>query len=156
MFMSATPRIFYFDDNDEEYDFYEEIFGKIVYKWNMGDAIKAKKICDYKIYVPNIKLDNDFFIDDIKKEINIENLDNDILKKCNYFLRGILETGCRKSIIYVRTHVEAEKFKNMFIQLNEYFALQLNVDTILSSNNKNEREAKLKLFTEFNGISLLI
>ena len=156
MFMSATPRIFYFDDNDEEYDFYEEIFGKIVYKWNMGDAIKAKKICDYEIYVPDIKLDNQLLIDDIKQEINIENLDNDIIKKCNYFLRGILETGCRKSIIYVRTHVEAEQFKNTFIQLNEYFVLQLNVDTILSSSSKNDREEKLKSFTEFNGISLLI
>jgi hypothetical protein len=122
----------------------------------MGDAIKAKKICDYEIYVPDIKLDNQIFIEDIKEEIVIENLDNDIIKKCNYFLRGILETGCRKSIIYVRTHVEAEQFKNTFIQLNEYFALQLNVDTILSSNSKNDREAKLRSFTEFNGISLLI
>ena len=156
MFMSATPRIFYFDDNDEEYDFYEEIFGKIAYKCNMGDAIKDKKICDYEIYVPDIKLDNQILINHIDQEINIKNLDNDIVKKCNYFLRGILETGCRKSIIYVRTHVEAEDFKKTFIQLNEYFALELNVDTILSSDNKNNREDKLKLFTEFNGFSLLI
>ncbi len=156
MFMSATPRLFYFDENDEEYDFYEEIFGKIVYTWNMGDAIKAKKICDYEIYVPDIKLDNKIFIDDIKKEINIEKLDNNIVKKCNYFLRGILETGCRKSIIYVKTHIEAEEFKNTFILLNDYFALELNVDTILSSDTKNEREKKLKSFTDFNGISLLI
>ena len=48
----------------------------------MGDAIKAKKICDYEIYVPDIKLDNKIFIDDIKKEINIEKLDNNIVKKC--------------------------------------------------------------------------
>lgn len=156
MFMSATPRIFYFDNNDEEYDFYEEIFGKIVYKWNMGDAIKAKKICDYEIYVPDIKLDNQVSIDDISKEINIEKLDNIIVKKCNYFLRGLLETGCRKSIIYVTTHVEAEQFKNTFILLNEYFALEMNVDTLLSSNTKNERDEKLKLFTDFNGFSLLI
>lgn len=156
MFMSATPRIFYFDDKDEEYDFYEEIFGKIVYKCNMGDAILNKKICDYEIYVPDIKLDNQILINDIDKEVNIKHLDNDIVKKCNYFLRGILETGCRKSIIYVRTHIEAGNFKKTFIELNEYFALEMNVDTILSSDNKNERIEKLKLFTDFKGISLLI
>ena len=156
MFMSATPRIFYFDDKDEEYDFYEEIFGKIVYKCNMGDAILNKKICDYEIYVPDIKLDNQILMNDIDKEIDIKHLEYDIIKKCNYFLRGILETGCRKSIIYVRTHVEAENFKKTFIELNEYFALNLNVDTILSSDNKNSRIEKLKSFTDFKGISLLI
>ena len=156
MFMSATPRIFYFDDKDEEYDFYEEIFGKIVYKCNMGDAIKNKKICDYEIYVPDIQLDNQVLINDIHQEINIKHLDNDIVKKCNYFLRGILETGCRKSIIYVRTHKEAENFKKTFIELNEYFALEMKVNTILSSDNKNDRIEKLKSFTDFKGISLLI
>jgi superfamily II DNA or RNA helicase len=156
LFMSATPRIFYLDDDDEEYDLYEEIFGKIVYKYNMGDAIKNKRICDYQIYVPDIKLNNEIFIQDMSSEIDITKFDNDIVKKCNYLLRGLLETGGRKCIIYVKTHSEADIFKNTFKQLNEYFSLDLHVDTILSMDSKSSREDKLKLFIGFNGIALLI
>ena len=156
LFMSATPRIFYLDDDDKEYDLYEEIFGKIVYKYDMGDAIKNKRICDYQIYVPDIKLNNEIFIKDINEEIDITKLDDDVIKKCNYLLRGLLETGGRKCIIYVKTHSEADAFKNIFIKINEYFSLDLYVDTILSTDNKNAREEKLKLFTKFKGIALLI
>lgn len=156
LFMSATPRIFCLDNEDDEYDSYEEIFGKIIYKYNMGDAIKNKKICDYELYVPDIKLDNEILINDIKNEIDLKNINNDIVTKCNYLLRGMLETGSRKCIIYVRSHEEAHNFKVTFNTLNEYFALELNVDTILSIDNKNDRIKKLKLFTDFVGFSLLI
>ena len=155
LFMSATPRLFYIDD-DEDYDLYEDIFGKIAYTYNMGDAIKNKKICNYEIYVPDINLNNEIFINEINKEVNLNNIENIIVKKCNYLLRAMLETGSRKCIIYVRSHEEANTFRLTLSKLNDYFALDLNVDTILSSDNKNERQRKLNLFTEFIGFSLLI
>ena len=157
LFMSATPRLFYFDQEDEDdLDLNKEIFGNIVYTYNMGDAIKNKKICDYEIFVPDINIDNQFFIDDIKKEIKIDNIENSVLVKSNFLLRGMLETGARKCIIYVETHQEAFRFATCLTDLNEYFALDLYVDTILSDDSKESRETKLEKFTNFNGFVLMI
>jgi len=152
LFMSATPRIYELDDEDLS----EEIFGEVEYSYNMGHAINTGKICDYEVFIPDIKLNNEVFVDDIKKEINIHNIPNDILVKSNYLLRGILETGSRKCIIYTRTHEEANYFKETIIKLNEYFAIELYVDTFLSSDNRNSRKEKLNSFTYFSGISILV
>lgn len=158
LFMSATPRLFYLDQNNDEddIDLNKDLFGNIVYTYNMGDAIKNKKICDYEIYVPDININNNLFIDDIKKEINIDNFENEILVKSNFILRGMLETGARKCIIYVDSHQEAYKYKNCINDINEYFALELYVDTILSDDSKENRETKLQKFSDFNGFVLMI
>jgi len=157
LFMSATPRLFYFDQDDEDdLDLNKEIFGNIVYTYNMGDAIKNKKICDYEIFVPDINLDNKLFIDDIKKEINIDNIENDVIVKCNFIMRGMLETGARKCIIYVESHEEAFNYSSCINELNEYFVLDLYTDTILSSDSKKDREKKLEKFTNFKGFVLMI
>jgi superfamily II DNA or RNA helicase len=152
MFMSATPRIYEIDDEDLS----DEIFGSIEYSYNMGDAIKTKKICDYEVFVPDITLNNNIFIEDIQKEVDIHTISNEIVIKCNYLLRGMLETGARKCILYTRTHQEALAFKETFILINEYFAIELNVNTFLSIDNKSIRQQKLKEFTDFQGISILV
>ena len=152
MFMSATPKLF--DLEDEEID--NCLFGNIDYIYEMGDAIKTNKICDYEIYVPDIHLNNNIFIDEIKKEVTIHNISNDIIIKTNFLLRGMLETGARKCILYAKTQEEAHHFKNTIIQLNEYFVLDMYTETILSNDNKEDRINKIKSFTIFNGISILI
>jgi superfamily II DNA or RNA helicase len=161
LFMSATPRLFEIEDETEDNDSIEssiddEIFGNIEYLYNMGDAIKTNKICDYEIYVPDIQLNNNIFIDDIKKEINIHNLSNEVMIKSNFLLRGMLETGSRKCILYAKTQEEAHNFKETFIKMNEYFVLDIWTDTILSNDNKQNRINKIKYFTDFNGFSIII
>jgi len=155
LFMSATPRLFQIDDELED-DFDDEIFGNIEYLYNMGDAIKTNKICDYEIYVPDIQLNNSIFIDDIKKEIDINNISNEIMIKSNFLLRGMLETGSRKCILYAKTQEEAHNFKETIIKMNEYFSLDIWSDTILSTDNKEKRINKIKSFTDFNGFSIII
>jgi superfamily II DNA or RNA helicase len=155
LFMSATPRLFQID-NELEDDFDDEIFGNIEYLYNMGDAIKTNKICDYEIYVPDIQLNNNIFINDIKKEIDINNISNEIMIKSNFILRGMLETGSRKCILYAKTQEESHNFKEIIIKMNEYFSLDIWTDTILSTDNKEKRINKIKSFTDFNGFSILI
>ena len=46
--------------------------------------------------------------------------------------------------------------KRILIKLNEYFSVDLLVNTILSKDNKESRINKIKSFTVFNGFSILI
>lgn len=157
LFMSATPKIYYLDDDDDDNEeLNKDVFGNIEYKIEMSDAIKNNKICDYELYIPDIQLNNQLFIDDIKKEIDINHLDNEVNIKSNFILRGLLATGSNKTIVYVRTHEEAYKFKNSLTTLNSYFYMDLSVDTLLSSDNKQKRLTKLNIFKSFDGFSLII
>ena len=159
LFMSATPKIFDFEYIEEEGDNekkYNTIFGEIEYLYNMGDAIKNNKICDYEIYIPDIEINNNNFINDISNEINIHNLTKDIIIKSNFILRGMLEVGARKCILYAKNHEESYQFKNTLNEINNYFALDIYVDTLLSNDNLKERNLKLKSFSEFNGLSIII
>ena len=154
LFMSATPRIFQLDEEDDELN--SEIFGEIEYIYNMGDAIRNNKICDYEVYVPDIFTNNSKFITDINDEVDIKNLDNNLVTKANFLMRAMLETGARKCILYARTQDESHSFKEIFTKLNKYFYVDMTIETILSQDKKSERERKIQTFTTFNGFSILI
>ena len=81
LFMSATPRIFELEDEGLN----DDIFGIVEYSYNMGDAIKKNKICDYEVYIPNIELNNNEFIDNIKEEIKIFVLPSFIVVQINFY-----------------------------------------------------------------------
>ena len=155
LFMSATPKIYDVDDDELN----EELFGEIEYSYNMGTAIKNGLICDYEIYLPDIQVNNNLFIKDIDEEINLNEYainSNDLVIKSNFIMRGMLETGSRKCIMYARTHEEAQEYRKILIKLNEYFSVDLLVNTILSKDNKESRINKIQSFTVFNGFSILI
>jgi superfamily II DNA or RNA helicase len=158
LFMSATPRMFNIEINDdnESETFDNSIFGNIEYSYNMGDAIKTNKICNYEIYVPEIVLNYQYFLDEISKEVNIQNISNEILNKSNYIIRGMLETGSKKCILYTQTHQEAYDYMATLMDMNKYFEIDLSVDTILSDDTKNNRAAKIDKFTRFTGYCILI
>jgi hypothetical protein len=157
--MSATPKIYSCndeEDEDETFEFNNELFGQIEYKYEFRDAIKINKICDYEVYIPDIYLDNNIFINDIQSEIDLSKYSNDYLSKCNFLLRAILETGNDRCIIYAKTQNDAYMIKDTIIKLNEYFCLNMYVDTILSDDSNKDRKRKLNNFKTFNGITLLI
>ncbi len=161
LFMSATPRIFNIgddedDEEDEMFDTTNELFGKIEYKYEFRDAIKTNKICDYEVYIPDIQLDNNKFIDDIRNEVDLTDLTNDNLIKSNFLLRSMLETGSQRCIIYAKTQIDAYSIKECIMRLNKYFMLDLYVDTLLSVDGKNDRKTKLNDFKTFDGITILI
>ena len=158
LFMSATPRMFNIEiNNDNESETFDNsIFGNIEYSYNMGDAIKTNKICNYEIYVPEIGLNYQYFLDEIDKEVNIQNISNEILNKSNYIIRGMLETGAKKCILYTQTHQEAYDYVKTLTDMNKYFEIDLSVDTILSDDTKNNRAAKIDKFTRFTGYCILI
>ena len=54
-------------------------------------------------------------------------------------MRGMLETGSRKCIIYLRTQEEAVNMVSILNKLNEYYYIDLYTDLIISDNNSNQR-----------------
>jgi hypothetical protein len=68
----------------------------------------------------------------------------------------MLETGAKRTILYARNHDESNYFKEGLLKLNEYFALNLSVNTILSSDSKQNRKDKLEKFIKFNGFSIIV
>ena len=158
LFMSATPKIFTIDDDDiENLELNEDIFGTIEYKYDMGLAIKNNLICDYEIYIPDIEINTSGFINDIKTEIDVKSLEDYILIESEFSIRGMLETGVRKQIFYAKTHEEAYKFRDSLrIIGKEYYSIDIYVDTILSSDTKISRKEKLNKFRNFDGLSIIV
>jgi superfamily II DNA or RNA helicase len=162
LFMSATPRFFdLYEDEEEDTEQTEdilskEIFGNVVYTYNMGDAIKNKLICDYEVYVPDITINNQQYISNIQNEVDVSKFDNDNLVKSNFIIRGMLETGARKNIIYANTQKNAFEFREILLELSKYFAVEIYAETILSMDKNNERKQKIDNFKNFNGLAFLI
>jgi superfamily II DNA or RNA helicase len=150
LFMSATPRFFNLENSEYKN---EDIFGKDIYSISMGKCITEKYICDYEIYLPNIKAKNN--LEDILNEIELTELCNDLIIKAKFIMRGMLETGSKKCIIYLRNHEETVKMVKILNELNYYFAIDLYVDSILCEDNFLDRDKIINDFTNFNGYSII-
>jgi superfamily II DNA or RNA helicase len=146
LFMSATPKFFHLDD-------FHFKFTEDIYSFSMAKGISEKHICDYEIYLPDIQIKNN--LDDISKEISIKDLSYDLAVKAKYILRGIMETGSKKCIIYLRDQEEATNMVVILNKLNEYFFIDLYADSIISDNNLDSRMEILNKFSEYDGFSII-
>jgi superfamily II DNA or RNA helicase len=151
LFMSATPK--FFNLEDIEYN-NKDIFGDNIYSFSMSKGISEKHICDYEIYLPDIRTKNN--IDDISKEISLESTYlTDLTIKGKYILRGMLETGSKKCIIYLRNQEEAIQMVTILDKLNEYYFIDLYSESIISDNSSNSRNEILNKFSTFDGYAIL-
>jgi superfamily II DNA or RNA helicase len=153
LFMSATPKIFNLGDDDISEIINQTIFGTDIYSFSMAKAIQEKYICDYEIYLPDIKNKNN--LDNISKEIDIKDFSNELLIKAKYIMRGMLETGSKKCIIYLRNQDEVKDIIECIKKLEEYFVMNIYVEGIISDTHKNERSKILDIFTNFKGFSII-
>ena len=151
LFMSATPRIFELED---EY-LNEELFGNIEYSYGMGDAIRNKYICDYDIYVPDVHVNNFNTTENIHKEIKISTMVKSLGPRIHFLIKGMLETGSKKCIAYFKSQNDAKNFVTSIVKLNEYYCLDLSVNTIISSDTQESRKDKLSLFKNHEGLAIL-
>jgi superfamily II DNA or RNA helicase len=150
LFMSATPKFFNIDDFDYEN---EEIFGKVLYSMTMAKAISEKYITDYEIYIPDISVKNN--LDDISKEVTLDNIPKELALKAKFIMRGMLETGSKKCIIYFTNQNDAKNMTITLKALNEYFFIDLYTDYIISDTSPKKRTEILDKFTIFEGYSLI-
>lgn len=82
LFMSATPRVYEMEDDNDNLD----IYGDIVYNMTFNDAINNKYITDYRIWLPSINEDNTQLCDEIELEIDVSDIDNILKAKCMFFI----------------------------------------------------------------------
>ena len=157
MFMSATPRLFGDDlDSPDDVEIDNDIFGNIDYTYSMSSAIDEGKICDYKIFVPTLKILKETGIDLIYNEANLKDYDKELVIKSRYIIKGMMEIGSRKCIIYLQSQNECREMSNIIKeQCKNYFAISNNCNYIISSDLKDERKAKLNQFIDFDGYSFL-
>ena len=154
LFISATPRIL---DNNINLDIDENIFGKIEYSYSMGKAIKDKLITDYEIIVPSIFINQANGIEDIINIMSNKKYNKNLIIKARFIIKGMLETGSKKCIIYLQNQNEAEEFNNILKEIAfEYFAKYIYSTTIISDDNVSSRKIKIQNFKETNDILCFI
>lgn len=151
MFMSATPRVYEIEnDIDDGID-----LGDIIYQMSFTTAISNKYITDYRIFLPSIHETNGDLIEDINKEINLNTIGDSLRAKCLFLFKGLLHHGNRKCIIYCKdTNELATMIKNMNT-LNEYFIMDLNIQSITSKTGYSARQKILRDFEDDSRVQLL-
>ena len=138
LFVSATPRVYELEDN------YDIELGEIIYQMSLNEAIHKNLICDYKIYYPLIH----------NLETEFENYTN-ITNKITWFLNSINKLGLTKIIVYCESKEDIEEMKEEILLRQEYYALDLKMDTITDIDSSKTRNIKLKNFEENEDISVL-
>ena len=125
----------------------EIIYSEIIYKYSFNDAIKDGYICDYFIYLPYIE--NNKVIIEQPEELLI--IDENICKKCLFLINGLLRTGCRRTIIYLKCKDECELYEYVLNYImDNYHYYKINIRKIISDTNKKERVDILNWFEENN------
>lgn len=157
LFMSATPKLMGSDNEySEDCDIDDEIFGNIDYKMPMHDAIESGKICDYMVYVPTLSIEKTVGLDKIQDEVDIRGYDKELVIKARFLLRGMMNNGSRRCIIYLQTKEECRKMNTILADVGKnYFGIDINSNYIISDLGKDERKLALKEFVEKDGYNFL-
>jgi len=129
---------------------------EIIYNYSFKKAIDEKYICDYEIYLPFIE----------NKEVMISHppelyhLDQNICKKCLFFINGLLRTGSRRCIVYLKMKEECDIYKYVLEEImNKYHFCNIIIDKITSDVKKIERNNILDKFQkeeEFEVIKIVL
>jgi hypothetical protein len=141
--MSATPRIY---DLENEINDFNDIIGNIVYSMKFNEAISNNYICDYRLWLPSVSENNN----ELNKELSIYDIDNSIKNRCKYLYSCILNNGSRKIIIYSKDTNDMNKLIEGMKILNEFFILNIEIQSISCDNNEKERKEILKNFSNNN------
>jgi superfamily II DNA or RNA helicase len=145
LFMSATPRIYDIEYDDEEFDT-DELFGEIVYKMDMGDAITKKFICDYKIWLPVVHENNE----ELDRELSIFEIDNEMKNRCKFLYSCILNNGSRKCIVYCKDTDDMKSMMNCMQTLDEFYITNIEINGISCKDSEKIRKEHISKFSSNN------
>ncbi len=123
-----------------------------IYRYSFNDAIKDNYICDYKVYLPYIE-NNNIVIDQPEE---LFELDENICKKSLFLLNGLLRTGSRRTIVYLKNKDECDIYKNTLKDvMDKYHYYNVNIDIITSDVSKIERIKILNNFEKDEEIEMI-
>lgn len=142
MFMSATPRVYELELDDEAYEL-EWLFGDIVYSMTMAEAIQNKYICDYRIWLPSIHENND----ELNNELSIYDIDDHLKNRCKYLYSCIANNGSRKCIVYCADTEDMNYMIKCMKTLNEFYCMEIEISSITCKDSNTKRKDKLVNFS---------
>jgi superfamily II DNA or RNA helicase len=145
LFMSATPRIYEFENSDDDYEI------NTVYNMTFNVAIENKFITDYCIWLPSIHEDNS----DLINELSIYDIDDKIKAKCMFLFSCLINNGSSKCIIYFIDTEEIKLFMDAFKLLDEFFILDCELSKITAKTSYTKRTEILNNFTNNSKRQLL-
>ena len=154
LLMSATPRIYELEDEDYENNNID--LGETVYNMTFTEAIEKKYICDYRIWLPSIHEDNSDLNNELINEIGIDDIDNELKAKCMFLFKNLLDHGSKKCILYCQDTNNLNVIKDCIVKLNDFYAIDLNIQEITSETSYKNREKILNVFESSNKIELLL
>ena len=146
LFMSATPRIYDIEYDENEWLDTEYLLGKVVYQMKFSDAISNKYITDYKIWLPSIHENNE----ELDKELTIYNIDNQIKNRCKFLYSCIANNGSRKCIVYCKDTADMKAMMEGINKLNDFYIMDIDMYSISCENSEKERKSVLESFTNNN------
>jgi len=145
LFMSATPRIYEFENSDDDYEI------NIVYNMTFNVAIENKFITDYCIWLPSIHENNS----DLINELSIYDIDDKIKAKCMFLFSCLINNGSSKCIIYCIDTEEIQLFIDALKLLDEFFILDCELSKITAKTSYTKRTEILDNFTNNSKRQLL-
>jgi superfamily II DNA or RNA helicase/cell shape-determining protein MreC len=146
LFMSATPRIYDIEYDENEWLDTEYLLGKVVYQMKFSDAISNNYITDYKIWLPSIHENNE----ELDKELSIYNIDNQIKNRCKFLYSCIANNGSRKCIVYCKDTADMNAMMEGMKTLNDFYIMDIDMYSISCENSERERKNVLQSFTNNN------
>jgi len=146
LFMSATPRIYDIEyDENESYDT-EHLFGNVVYQMTFTDAISNKYITDYKIWLPSIHENNE----ELDKELSIYEVDNQLKNRCKFLYSCIANNGSRKCIVYCKDTEDMKAMIECMKTLNDFYIIDTDMYSISCEDSEKRRRSILESFANNN------
>ena len=146
IFMSATPRIYDIEyDDNEGYDT-KHLFGDVVYQMTFTDAIANKYITDYKIWLPSIHENNE----ELDNSLSIYEIDNQKKNRCKFLYSCIANNGSRKCIIYCKDTDDMKALMKCMKTLNEFYIMDVQMQSISCEDSDKKRKHVLESFANNN------
>jgi superfamily II DNA or RNA helicase len=145
LFMSATPRIYDIEYDDEAFDM-EWLFGDVVYQMTFTYAITNRYITDYKIWLPSIHENNE----ELDKELSIYEIDNEIKNRCKFLYSCIANNGSRKCIVYCKDTEDMKSMMECMKTLNEFYIMDIEINSISCEDSEKKRKRTLESFANNN------
>lgn len=128
LFMSATPKVYINEIEEESVNNYTNIFGDIFYNYGFIKAINNKYINDYQLIIP-----------DLETEKN----------KYEFIYANMLYHGYKKCLIYCQNINEANIFEQQIETINKSkYNFNIYVNTITYNTTLNKRNKILNKFVE--------
>ena len=153
--VSATARIFDLENRSDEDLNTTRFFGNLNVSMSLSQAIEAKYVTDYKVYIPLIGE-----VGDEKKcalEISLNDVDERLLSKALFLIKCMLFEAARKTIVFLQSKTDVDTFYYILSTISRnYFGIDLSIGRIVSETTASERMECIKEFIDSDEYAVLL